>query len=668
MARNPHWLRAGRRLLLPLVTIALGAAVALGWLGWHVLEQDRALESQRVQEQLDATADLIGAALVRKLAEKDSELTALLAAAPLDLAANDPLLARATITTPIVTFDEHRVDAYPRRALRYYPSVPPVADVARGVFERGEAFEFQQDDRAKAIDAFRTLVKSPDRTIKAEALLRLARNLRKTGQHGHALAAYDELTKVGPIPLAGLGVPAELVARHARCALFEETRDAPALEREARALYGDLQDGRWQLTHAAYTFYAADARRWLPPDPDLGAREENAVGLSAGIDWLWDEWQRARRGDAPEAGRRSLWVHDQPVLVLWRGTPERLVAIVAGRESLEADWRPALTPATARPASHVGLTDPEGHVVLGPAPASARPRHAVGRFSGLHVPWTVQVSSVDPAGSVSLLSGRRRWLFTGFAMTALLLAVGGYFSARAVSRELDVARVQSDFVAAVSHEFRTPLATMRQVSELLADGRVATDEHRRNYYEALRAESERLSRLVEDLLDFGRMDAGAREYRFQSVEPGALVRAVAGEFEKTVRAGGYRVEVAAAPSLPDVRGDREALGRALWNLLDNAVKYSRESKIRTVWVDAAREGHRVAIRVRDAGVGISRDDQRRIFNKFVRTSDAKAAGIRGTGLGLAMVQHIVSAHGGEVHVASQPGAGSAFTILLPVSP
>jgi signal transduction histidine kinase len=645
------------------MAVALCAAAALGWLGWHVLEQDRALESQRVQEQLDATADLVGAALIRMLAEKDNELAALLAAAPLNLAANDPQLARTTTTSALVTFHEHRVDAYPRRSLRYYPNVPPVADVARDVFERGEAFEFQQDDHAKAIDAFRTVFKSPDRTIKAEALLRLARNLRKTGQHGHALAAYDELTKMGAIPLAGLGVPADLVARHARCALLEEASDAPALEREARALYGDLQDGRWQLTHAAYTFYAADARRWLPPEPDLRAREEHAVALSAGVDWLWDEWQRVRRGAAPEAGRRSLWVHDQPVLVMWRSTPERLVAIVAGRESLEADWKPALSPTPARPATHVSLTDPEGHIVLGPAPASAR--HAVGRFSGLHVPWTVQVSSVDPAGSVSLLSGRRGWLFTGFAMTALLLAVGGYFSARAVSRELDVARVQSDFVAAVSHEFRTPLATMRQVSELLADGRVATDEHRRDYYEALRAESERLSRLVEDLLDFGRMDAGAREYRFQSVEPGALVRAVAGEFEKTVRAEGYRIDIEADPSLPDVRGDREALGRALWNLLDNAVKYSLES--RTVWVETGRDGARVAIRVRDAGVGISGDDQRRIFKKFVRTSGAKAAGIRGTGLGLAMVQHIVSAHGGEVHVASEPGAGSAFTILLPVS-
>jgi len=147
MPRDQHWLRAGRRLLLPLITVALCAAAALGWLGWHVLEQDRALESQRVQEQLDATADVVGAALVRKLAEKDNQLTALLAAAPLaaPLKLNDPQLARATTTTPIVTFEEHRVDAYPRRSLRYYPNVPPVADVARGVFERGEAFEFQDD-------------------------------------------------------------------------------------------------------------------------------------------------------------------------------------------------------------------------------------------------------------------------------------------------------------------------------------------------------------------------------------------------------------------------------------------------------------------------------------------------------------------------------------------
>jgi signal transduction histidine kinase len=159
------------------------------------------------------------------------------------------------------------------------------------------------------------------------------------------------------------------------------------------------------------------------------------------------------------------------------------------------------------------------------------------------------------------------------------------------------------------------------------------------------------------------MDAGAREYRFESVEPGALVNGVAEEFAEQVRQQGYHLEVTANHHLPPVRADREALGRALWNLLDNAVKYSPGSK--AIWVEAAREGSQVAIQVRDRGVGIAPDEQQEIFKKFVRAPGAKAAGIKGTGLGLSMVQHIVSAHGGEIRLVSEPGRGSTFTIMLP---
>jgi signal transduction histidine kinase len=207
------------------------------------------------------------------------------------------------------------------------------------------------------------------------------------------------------------------------------------------------------------------------------------------------------------------------------------------------------------------------------------------------------------------------------------------------------------------------LASLQQLSELLADGRVPSEERRQGYYETLRRESERLHRLVEDLLDFGRMDAGAREYRFEPTEPGTLVRSVTEEFAEKVREKGYRLEVTANHHLPSVHADREALGRALWNLLDNAVKYSPNSK--TVWVEAGREGDHVAIRVRDQGEGIAPGEQKQIFKKFVRAAGAKASGIKGAGLGLAMVHHIVSAHGGKIHVTSQSGAGSVFTILLP---
>lgn len=176
--------------------------------------------------------------------------------------------------------------------MRYYPIVAAVEDVPPSVFARGEVFEFQQEDRARAIDAFRGLARSPDRSIRAGALLRVGRNLHNAGQNRLALGAYDELASMGAIPIAGVGVAADLVARHARCVLLEETKDATSLERESRALYGDLQNGRWQLTRGAYLVYAADARRWslsrLVEDlldfgrMDAGAREYRFQSVEPG--------------------------------------------------------------------------------------------------------------------------------------------------------------------------------------------------------------------------------------------------------------------------------------------------------------------------------------------------------------------------------------------------
>jgi signal transduction histidine kinase len=253
----------------------------------------------------------------------------------------------------------------------------------------------------------------------------------------------------------------------------------------------------------------------------------------------------------------------------------------------------------------------------------------------------------------------------GIGVLALLLAAGALFIGRAITRELEVARMQSDFVAAVSHEFRTPLSSVCHISEMLVDGRVADDERRGRLYGTLQRESERLRRLVEGLLDVARMDAGGREYRLERLEPSPFLQALGGEFEADVAAAesNARVQIDVAPHLPAVRADREALGRALWNLLDNAVKYSPDSP--HVQLTARAAGQSVEVAVKDQGLGISPNEQARIFQKFARGSAAAATGVKGTGLGLSMVRQIVEAHGGTVRVESRSGEGTTFTITLP---
>ncbi len=217
----------------------------------------------------------------------------------------------------------------------------------------------------------------------------------------------------------------------------------------------------------------------------------------------------------------------------------------------------------------------------------------------------------------------------------------------------------------MSHEFRSPLSALCQIAEMLVSDRLVSDDVRRQSYGVLAREADRLRRLVEGLLDFGRFEAGGAVYHFEPLNIGSLLETLVAEFSARVAATGHTVEVN-LPAVPTyVRGDRDALSRAIWNLLDNAVKYSPDCL--TVWLDVEQDEDRVSVTVRDHGLGIPVDEQRAIFERFVRGAESKARRIKGTGVGLAMVRRIVEAHGGEIRLTSQPGKGSSFTMILTAS-
>jgi signal transduction histidine kinase len=168
---------------------------------------------------------------------------------------------------------------------------------------------------------------------------------------------------------------------------------------------------------------------------------------------------------------------------------------------------------------------------------------------------------------------------------------------------------------------------------------------------------------VEALLNFGRMEAGARLYRFEELDAATVVHRVVSEFEPQVAGLGRHIELNGTRSQCPIEADPEALSVALRNLVDNAIKYSPNHP--TVWVEWGMEDEYVAIRVRDQGAGIAESERKKIFRKFVRGSAAADCNVKGSGVGLAMVRHIVAAHRGRIRVASQPGRGSTFTMLLP---
>ena len=629
---------------------ATGAlAVALAWMSWQLVRQDRALAVQRSQERREHAADLTVAALQKNLAQIEEQLRGLSA---------DSVSLPGTGLTPdsallVITAGELQV--HPRGRLLFYPETTPAKAPPAAMFAHVDELEFRRQDYVQASAALRDLAREAGPTIRAEALMRLGRNYSKAGKAAESLAAYAELARFDPGTRIR-GLPAALLAREARLLALEKQGEIGALRREAAEFCSMLRSGAWTINRGSYEFYKNEAcARAGVVLPDA----VEAVALSSAVVSWWEQWPEIGLDEA--GGRRLFWENDLPVLLLWRRSGEKIAALAAGPGFLRSAWLQPVQRMLEEEGIRIALTDPDGRAVFGSA-ANGGGNESVRLTPVAQLPLTLHAISVTPA-ITSGDAARRRLVLTAALTLFLLVAGGWYFIGRAAVREMAVARLQSDFVAAVSHEFRTPITALRQLSELLAGGRVETEQDRDEYYRALSRESERLHRLVEGLLNFGRAEADAMQYRMEKLDAAEFLQTAVSEFRGDSERRGYRVELNTNGAAPMVRADRAALGCVLRNLLDNAVNYSPESF--TIWVELGREKERVAFRVRDRGIGIPAGEQEQIFQKFVRGAEAKARSIRGAGIGLAMARQIVAHHKGEIDVESRPGQGSTFTVLLP---
>ena len=651
-----RWFEPGRRLLALFLTGALLLTGAMVSLVWQLVRQERALTAQRLQERREIAADLAVLALQKSLAHAEEQLARLAVLPRSEFHSKASAYALAMPGDSVLILDRPTVvSAYPERRLPFYPVGPSNIDPSNSLFAEADSFEFQQADYSKALAALRGSAQSKAAGVPAAAWMRIGRIHRKQKLWSEALADYQEMLTLKNSVVDG--VPAGLIARQQRVAIFAQTNRPVAAREEADNLRRDLMERRFVLTRSVYEFYLSEAQRMMSPGSESG-EASTALALAAAAESLHAGWG----GEETRSGRIFLRENGVPMLAFWHTSGDGKAALILGPQWVEAQSAAALKSTPTAQGVAIRLTDDHGGTILGP-PGGDPARETLRLAAATQLPWNLHTITTDATAALAPSKLRRQLVLASLAAIAALILVGSYLIAHSITRDLALSRLQSDFVSAVSHEFRTPLTSLCILTEQLASGRVTGDRNLDEYYSVLARESQRLRRLVEGLLNFGRMEAGAAEYRFETTDPAELVHAVSLEFELAAEARNCRIEVNVKADTPLVLADRAALACAVWNLLDNAVKYSPGCP--TVWADVEGTTGCAAIRIRDCGPGIPAAEQPLIFEKFVRGEAAKQSAIRGTGVGLAMVRHIVAAHGGELRLESKVGEGSAFTMLLP---
>ena len=366
-------------------------------------------------------------------------------------------------------------------------------EAATATFSAGEQAEFHAGQSEDAIGFYRTLTASPSAAIRAGAWLRLARTFRKLGKRAEALQAYRQLLDIQDA--AAGGAPAPLAAQWAICTMHEETRQLQELTKEGQALRRLLDSSRPVLSRDVYEVYAGDASRWSG-QPRPAVSEALAEAASS------------RLSGAGTAQFRGQWI-------TWIAIDNRTVLLAPG---YAARMLPS-GPVRVRFASH------------------AAPDESLRRTEDTGLPWTLAIALTDPARELTSLATRRQLLVAIFGLVTALGIGGSYLGWRLIRRELALAQMQADILAAVSHEFRTPLTSMRQISAALSEGRVPGEARRQSYYDALSRATERLHRLVEALLDFGRMESQTRcPTAWSRIDLTALASRAAADFRREAAA------------------------------------------------------------------------------------------------------------------------------------
>ena len=704
-----------RRRIILLFVLGIGLPSSLlGYLALRGIRNDQALLERERREEFMELADAVVAVHDSALFAVGRELDLALIQADSSGGALTPVLRELVSNEPLIdavfrfNADGDILELVAPSLLYHVsdqapPSIAPSFPAAVvAVFEEARRQEFRAGNQTAALRAYQDLISgTSDPRIQAEALTGVARVQRAQGALDAAAESYRRLdSEFGDIRTAG-GIPFSFAAAMELGRTQRLAGDTVSAAMTLVDLYRDLIRTRVGLSRASFEFIStslqesfgelfsgsesvgpmtvlADTIETLRTEGELArANTERVLAFWAmGVEAVNDRVSRE-----PEASVDGYWrtsVNGDGRLfcaLLGEFGPE-------GEEDETGAWGLLLSPAALQFSLVGSLRDRVGSVgarwllrggsgeVLAASDGGGQadslspndPVPVVRALPGGVPPVTIELYPPDEGFVRTLLTSRRGVFFYAFVLLAGILLFGLVLTVLTVSHQLALARLQSDFVSTVSHEFKSPLTAVRQAAEALQTGRVTSDEKRQRYYDLLLEQSERLSMLINRVLDFARMDSGRHTFDRRPVDLRQFLGGVVHQEQPRAEKKGIVIRSEIDSPAPTVSVDADALAQAVQNLIDNAIKYSGDSREIMVRCSAA-EGSAV-IAVQDFGVGLDPKEKAHVFERFYRGGDELTRSVRGTGLGLTLVKQIVEGHGGTIDVESELGQGSTFMIRL----
>ena len=677
----------------------------LGYLAFRGIQNDRALlEKERLNEhrttvqQITTTVDekisAVEGAFLDSIANNQmSQETALLSAL-------ERLKKQHAFVEEFFFCENTQHMQLPLTKLLFLPD----ASAAQSLFAQpqpsrlllGQQYEFQQKRYQEALTSYLSaFAQLSNHESKGEALNAIARVQKKSNLFLDAIKSYQTIAQDYSDVRMSSGLPSGLAARLELGNLFLAIDDSTSAVETLIDLYQDLIHQEWALEKSQYEFLAHQVEESIDGILSQESLSESIPSYQSNFNLLKGEEKRQReiterlltfqQNAAPNLLAKVPRNMDNP-----RNAFKRFALEIGGYSylvSILGDWNGGqvngvrglllnseyLKGNLLRPViqQHVPSEDiqwvvrkQDGEAILKSENSPSGTVTIKTNFVENFPPWYLELRQKDPRFIDTLLTSRRGVYFYMFILLTCILIFGLILTIRIITHELELGRMKSNFVSTVSHEFKSPLTSIRQLAEMLQRGRVPSEERRQRYYDVLLEQSERLSLLVDNILDFARMEEGRKEFSFEKVDIGSLLEEIVSTFQQRVRHEGFTIQAEIDKRLPLIQADSSAITQAVTNLIDNAIKYSGEAK--QVYVRAFTENQYLIIAVQDFGIGIKPEEIDKVFERFYRGGDELTRMVKGSGLGLTLVKQIVQAHHGTVYVESEPGRGSTFYLRLPV--